>query len=137
MTGRCAPQNYPRRDAIFICALAPWMASAWDAEGHRVIARLAYERLTPKAKAEIAALIAQVPGQGTPSCPVATLEDTSTWPDCIKPLRGRWAHLARDHFEDEPICWSLREAFEVQRVKAAYCPDGQCVSEETRRAIES
>ena len=123
--------------ALFICGLAPSMASAWDAEGHRVIAQLAYARLTPKAKAEVAALIAHSAEQGTPSCPVTTLEDAATWPDCIKPLRGRWAYLARDHYEDAPLCISVREAFEAGRgeAKAAYCPDGQCVSEETRRAI--
>jgi hypothetical protein len=72
----------------------PARALAWDAEGHRIIAHLAYERLTPKAKAQIAALIANAGEQGTPSCAVASLEDASTWPDCIRPLHGRWDYLA-------------------------------------------
>jgi hypothetical protein len=67
---------------------------AWDAEGHRIIAHLAYERLTPKPKSQIAALITHSGEQGTPTCPVASLEDASTWPDCIRPLHGRCGSFA-------------------------------------------
>jgi hypothetical protein len=63
----------------------------------------------------------------TPTCPVANLEDASTWPDRIRPLHGRFEYLARMHFEDVPICGAVS--------KAAYCPDGACITEETRRAI--
>jgi len=108
-------------------ALAPAAAYAWDIEGHRIIAHLAYERLTPKAKADITALISHSPEQGTPSCPVASLEDASTWPDCIRPLHGRWDYLAVMHYEDVPICGVAP--------KAAYCPDGKCITDETKRAI--
>jgi hypothetical protein len=114
-----------------ICAVAATAplgpALAWDAEGHRIIAHLALERLTPKAKAEIATLIAHSPEQATPSCQVSSLEDASTWPDCIRPLHGRWDYLARMHFEDIPICGS--------EPLAAYCPEGACVIPETKRAL--
>lgn len=102
-------------------------AWAWDAEGHRIIAHLAYERLAPRAKAAVAALIAHAGEQGTPSCPVASLEDASTWPDCIRPLHGRWEYLAPMHYVDIPICGS--------EPKAVYCPAGVCVIDETKRAI--
>jgi hypothetical protein len=108
-------------------ALTPTVVAAWDAEGHRIIARLAEERLTLTTKAQIAVLIAHAPEQATFSCPVASLEDASTWPDCIRPLHGRLGYLARDHFEDVPLCGA--------EPKAVYCPDGQCVVDETRRAI--
>jgi S1/P1 Nuclease len=110
-------------------ALAGWSspAHAWDAEGHRIIAHLVYERLTPKARAGIAALIAHAGEQGTPSCVVRTLEDVSTWPDCIRPLHGRWEYLAPMHYVDIPLCGTAP--------KAVYCPDGRCVIDETKRAL--
>jgi hypothetical protein len=113
--------------AFLASPLAPGTAHAWDVEGHRLIAHLAYERLTPKAKAKIAELLAHSPEQGTPSCPVASLEDASTWPDCIRPLHGRWEYLAIMHYEDVPICGVA--------LKATYCPDGKCITDETKRAI--
>ena len=111
---------------IALAILAPSAARAWDAEGHRIIAHLAYERLTPKAKAEIATLIGHSAEQATPRCPVVSIEDASTWPDCVRP-DSRWSYLARDHFEDVPLCGT--------KPLEAYCPDGQCIVPETRRAI--
>jgi hypothetical protein len=107
--------------------LGPGRALAWDAEGHRIIAHLAYERLTPRAKAAVDALLAHSAEQGTPSCPVANLDDAATWPDCIRPLRGRFEYLAVMHYEDVPLCGTAP--------KATYCPDGRCITDETRRAI--
>jgi hypothetical protein len=112
---------------LSVALLVPVTAHAWDAEGHRIIAHLAYERLTPKAKASVAALIAHAPQQDTPTCPVATLEDASTWPDCIRPLHGRFDYLAVMHYEDVPICGA--------EPKSVYCPDGKCIVDETRREI--
>lgn len=109
-------------------SLAPTCAKAWDAEGHRIIAHLAYERLTPQAKAQIVALITHSGEQGTPTCPVASLEDASTWPDCIRPLHGRWEYLAPMHYVDIPICGT--------EPASVYCPNGVCVIDETKRAIK-
>ena len=105
--------------AVAWLAVAPTSALAWDAEGHRIIAHLAYERLTPRAKAAVAELAKHSPEQDTPSCPVASLEDASTWPDCIRPLHGRFEYLAVMHYEDVPICGAA--------LKATYCPDGKCI----------
>jgi hypothetical protein len=119
--------------SIFVIALAAWLvlmpanALAWGPEGHRVVAHLAFERLTPKAKADVAALIARSADQATPSCPVASLEDASTWPDCVRPLHARFDYLAVMHYEDVPVC--------SVAPKARYCPGGKCITDETRRAI--
>ena len=101
-------------------------AYAWDSEGHRIIARLAYERLTPAAKAAVDGLISHSPDQQTPTCPVANLEDAAVWPDCIRPL-DRFAYLSVMHYENVPICGAVPESI--------YCPNGKCVVDETRRAI--
>jgi hypothetical protein len=56
-------------------------ASAWGRLGHRVISRFAASRLTPAAKAGIAALLK--PGE--------SLADASLWADDV---RGRMRHTA-------------------------------------------
>jgi len=94
---------------------------------HRIVAHLAYERLTPKAKASVDGLIAHSSDQNTPTCPVVSLDDASTWPDCVRPIHARFDYLAVMHYEDLPICRSAP--------KATYCPDGKCITDETRRAI--
>jgi hypothetical protein len=115
--------------AVFTALLAvgPQQAFAWGPEGHRIIAHLAYERLTPRAKAAVDALIARSAEQDTPTCPVTSLEDASTWPDCVRPLHARFDYLAVMHYEDVPYCGTAP--------KAVYCPDGKCIVDETRRAI--
>ena len=120
--------NWAVAAAVAICAAAgPHHAFAWGPEGHRIIAHLAYERLKPKAKAAIDALIARSAEQDTPPCPVASLDDASTWPDCVRPLHARFDYLAVIHYEDVPYCGAAP--------KSVYCPDGKCITDETRRAI--
>ena len=106
---------------------SPRPALAWGPEGHRIVAHLAYARLSPKARAAVDGLIAHSAGQETPSCPVASMDDASTWPDCVRPLHARFDYLAVMHYEDVPICGSVP--------KKTYCPDGKCITDETRRAI--
>ncbi|MGO9464862.1 MAG: S1/P1 nuclease [Isosphaeraceae bacterium] len=65
-------------------------AWAWGRLGHRVIARLAEKRLTPEAKAAVAALLE--PGE--------SLADASLWAD---KNRGRLPKTAPWHFVDVPL----------------------------------
>ena len=130
--GRVVMRSFSLR-AFVLClvgclavAVAPLHAQAWGPEGHRVIAALAYERLTPKAKRAVDGLIAQSAAQDTPTCAVRSLEDASIWPDCVRPL-PTFHYLSVMHYEDIPICGPA--------VKAAYCPDGRCITDETRRAL--
>ena len=106
----------------------PATARAWGGEGHRVVARLAYERLTPTARAEIDRVIAGARAESTPACPVASVEDAATWADCVRGQRDPvFSRLTPLHFEDRPLCGS--------ETKASFCPEGQCVSEELKRAL--
>ena len=69
-------------------------ASAWNATGHRLIAAIAYDRLTPKARARVDALIRQHPDyeklflKDAPTEPAARARAAfiaaSVWPDQIK-----------------------------------------------------
>lgn len=69
-------------------------ALAWNATGHRLIAAIAYDRLTPKARARVDALIRQHPDyekilcRDAPADPAARARAAfiaaSVWPDQIK-----------------------------------------------------
>jgi hypothetical protein len=69
-------------------------ATAWNATGHRLIAAIAYDRLTPKARARVDALIRQHPDyeklflKDAPTDPIARARaafiTASVWPDQIK-----------------------------------------------------
>jgi hypothetical protein len=90
-------------------------ANAWGSEGHEVVANLAAAQLTPRAKAEVASLLALEPGE--------TLESISTWADEHKnPSSAPWHYInfPRDN------C-----VYDRQRD----CPDGKCVVEAIERHL--
>jgi hypothetical protein len=71
-------------------------ASAWDGTGHRIIAAIAYDRLTPATKARVDALIKAHPDyalltRGAPEDPAARARaafiTAAVWPDDIKDTR--------------------------------------------------
>jgi hypothetical protein len=74
-------------------SLAP-PAAAWNSTGHRLIAAIAYDRLTPKTRARVDALIRQHPDyeklflKDAPADPVARARaafiTAAVWPDQIK-----------------------------------------------------
>src|SRR5271154_3845844 len=69
-------------------------AAAWNATGHRIIAAIAYDRLTPETRARVDALIKAHPDyvtlltSGAPEEPVARARaaflTAAVWPDTIK-----------------------------------------------------
>ncbi len=91
---------------LISCALTT-QAFAWGAQGHTVVASLAWQALQPKARQEVSRLLALEPGQ--------TLESVATWADEHRSAAtGVWHYLnfPRGTCSYEP----LRD-----------CPDGQCV----------
>ena len=101
-------------------------AFAWSELGHRVVADLAYARLTPEAKVQVDTLIAGGALTGEPSCPVATLADASVFPDCVDGIR-KYNELRKLHDEAQPFC--------PADAKRDPCKDGECVSGAVKRAI--
>lgn len=77
---------------LVLVTVAP--ANAWNATGHRIIAAIAYDRLTPAARARVDRLIQAHPdyssifAAGAPEDPVqrarAAFLTASTWPDVIR-----------------------------------------------------
>lgn len=92
---------------VLVATLLPWEASAWGRQGHHLIASLAEAQLTPKARLELARLLALEPG--------ATLVSISTWADEHRsPATAAW------HYVNFP-----RSSCAYDAVRD--CPGGQCV----------
>jgi hypothetical protein len=87
------PQRLIAAILSLFLSLAP-TAQAWNSTGHRLIAAIAYDRLTPKTRARVDALIRQHPDyeklflKDAPSDPAARARSAfiaaAVWPDQIK-----------------------------------------------------
>jgi hypothetical protein len=109
-----------------LCALcAATSASAYWEYGHETVAAVAWERVKPETRRQIAALLRQGARLETLECPVGTLEQASVWADCIKPLGDRFSYQSSWHYQNVNVCkpFSLRDA----------CKDGNCVSAQIER----
>ena len=114
---------------LVFCALAvlmPAPAQAWGFYAHRKTAEIAEANISAEARAEIRRLMRSEELVGTPECPLATLEDASVWPDCVRRTRWRWGYTAAWHYRTAPIC----EAYNAR----ANCPGGSCVTAQIERA---
>lgn len=109
--------------AVACAAAGP--ALAWGDLGHRVAADLAYERLTPAAKAQVDGLIRNAGPAAEPSCPIASLADAAVFPDCVEGI-SRFNALRRLHYDPAPFCG--------MPPKPDWCKDGRCASEAAKRA---
>jgi hypothetical protein len=91
MSGRTPRRSWFAFTLALLAAIqAATPAWAWGRLGHRVISRLAEQRLTPAAKAAIAELLEL--GE--------SLADASTWADEV---RGRMRETAPWHYVDVPL----------------------------------
>jgi hypothetical protein len=94
---------------LCVSLLGPSTAWAWGREGHRIVALIAADRLTPAARAQVAELL------GAPAR--SAMETASTWADEIRdehPHTGPW------HYVDIEISAKGYDA-------ARDCPGGDCV----------
>ena len=112
---------------LFVCAFTSPSALAWGSEGHRLIAEIAERYLTPVTQKKIQTLLRAESLYGIAGCPVKTLADAATWPDCLRSFGETYAHTFAWHFDDIPLCGVPD--------KAIYCKDGQCLSTQTQRLI--
>lgn len=110
--------------AVFGLASSP--AQAWGGLGHRTIGAIAMANASPRTRAAIRALIRHQGELDTPACPINTIEDAASWPDCIKGERWRWAFASSWHYHDQPVCGT----FDIK----ANCRDGMCVTAQIERS---
>jgi len=108
-----------RAAASVVCVLGlawPALAAAWGPLGHQAVAAVAQERLTPRARAQVDALLAgDLSADGTPSGRT-TLAQVASWADEI---RGSDADHPRWHFDNAPVCAGTG---------ADACPNDECAS---------
>ena len=109
---------------LFSFSSAP--AFAWGAFGHETTAAIAQENVPADVRLKIARLIAAERGLGTPECRLRSLEEASTWPDCVRRSRWRWGYTAAWHYRTTPIC----EAYNPR----ANCAGGNCVTAQITRS---
>lgn len=109
-----------------VSALISGPAMAWGSMGHRTVAAIAMANVTPSTRAAIRRILAHESEIGTPQCRMGTIEDASTWPDCIKGERWRWAFTNSWHYHDQPICGD----FDLK----AHCRDGNCATAQIERS---
>jgi S1/P1 Nuclease len=117
-----------RRLLFPLLLLMPTPALAWWDFGHKTVATIAFDQVTPKTRAAIRALLRHERAVATPTCPLKTLEDASYWPDCIKGLGARFDYAFSWHYQNVDIC----KPFDL----ATACKDGHCVSRQIDRAVK-
>lgn len=118
-----------KRLLALICMLAlvvPAPAQAWGFFAHRETARIAMANVSPATRAKIARLLRAEGLVGTPGCDLASLEDASVWPDCIRNSPWRFGYTYAWHYQTEPVC----EEYSARK----NCPGGNCVSAQITRA---
>lgn len=108
-----------------LALLAPAPAQAWGFFAHRVTGDIALANVRPETRAAMQRLFAAEKLLGTPDCALASLQDATVWPDCIRPDRDRWGHTAAWHYRTTPIC----APYEPWR----NCPGGNCILAQIER----
>ena len=107
---------------LVLFALIPGRALAWDPEADRAVALLAYERLTPDARAKVDSLLADHPVIS--GCRVNGLDDSAEVAAC---LHGQKADFMREVAYDAlPLCGPP---------PPGRCADGRCASAALKRDI--
>lgn len=106
--------------------LTPAGAFAWGERGHRLIGDIAYQRLTPEAKAGVDSLLAVDADYRIEACPVNTLGDAAHWADCVRDIPA-YGWLSPLHYDNQPLCGGS--------TKAQYCANGKCATETIKKAI--
>ena len=80
-----------------VLVLLPGQVSAWGFYAHRTTAEIANENIRPETRAGIAKLLRAAPQLGEPGCDLASLEDASVWPDCLRKDYWRWGYTFAWH----------------------------------------
>lgn len=95
-----------------MACLIPRLGYAWGPDGHEVVARVAYDRLSPDLRSKFDAImqggkglqVTYVDNRGREhSCRARTIDQLANWPDCVR-YGGRFADTYDTHFNDIPFC---------------------------------
>ncbi len=106
-------------------AVSPQVARAWGFYAHTVTADIAEANVRPETRRAIDRLLAYEDRIGTRDCPLASLQDASVWPDCLRGEGWRWGYTFAWHYQTEPIT----EEYSARK----NCGGGNCVSAQIER----
>lgn len=112
--------GYPNCSMRFFGTIAAWTATlflsspafGWNATGHRIVAAIAYDRLTPQVRAAVDELLRKHPdysrlAQNTPEDPAQRARDVfiaaAVWPDNIKGDPRFWDDTHADAKPTDPL----------------------------------
>ncbi len=109
--------------SLVLLALSPLQARAWDPEADRVVAQLAFERLTPSTRAQVTALLGG--GVVVSGCSVSSLDDSARLVSCLHDQKADFMHDLP--YDVSPLCGTLP--------LGRRCPDGRCASQALKRFI--
>lgn len=108
----------------------PGISRAWGPEGHDIIVRVAYQRLSPALRAKFDKILANGNGlrveyqdpktHKEEFCGATTLGQLANWADCVR-YGGPYADTYDNHFDDIPYC---PKPPAPPPSKASYCGDG-------------
>ncbi len=127
-----------RRLSLLLLAL-PWPALAWGPQGHRLVAALAWDEMSPQARSEAEALLA---GEPDPSLPgIANWADELRQHDPDLGRRsGKWhyVNIAEDDCRYDPArhCRNGDCVVEAIRAQAAILADRAQPQAERRKALK-
>lgn len=88
--------------SALLIAGGAFSASGWGDGGHMMVAKIAYDRLNPKAKAEADRLLQLRIAPASITEKSLSFIDASHWPDDIKPLSA-YSYTAEYHYVDQPF----------------------------------
>jgi hypothetical protein len=108
--------------SFLLVALAPAVALAWDPEGDRVVALLAYERLTPEVRGKVDAILSGRPV--VDGCLAGRFDEAVAFAACLKGRKDDIMHDVR--YDALPLCGSP---------PPSQCADGRCASAALSRYI--
>ncbi len=111
--------------AAALLALLPVQAHAWGFFAHRTTGQIALENVTPETRVKMERLLRAAPLLATPECALNSMDDVSTWPDCVRRTRWRWGYTSAWHYRTAPVC----EAYNP----GANCSGGNCVTAQIER----
>lgn len=103
-------------------------AQAYGRYAHGAVARIALANASPATRAKVAAMLRRTAMLQTPSCPAASPEDASIWPDCIRAMGERFSYTGPWHYQNVDIC----KPFDLNSA----CKDGNCVSAQVDRQVK-
>jgi hypothetical protein len=113
-----------------LIALSAQPALAWGEVGHRTVGEIAYANVKPEVAAQIDALLSNEAAMGTPDCPLKSLSDAATYPDCLHAYQWRFAYTFPWHYQDIDV----DKPFDIKEG----CANTNCVTEQiarTRRVL--